>query len=370
MGADGTLDAAFDPSSGSGVYTVSVQADGKVLTGGAFTSIGGQSRNRLARLDNDSATASLTIPSVNRVQWLRGGASAEAQAVTFQWSGSLTDPWTVLGSGSRIPGGWELTGLTLPATGRIRALAATTGGQYNGSPGVVESVMPFLFEPEIAVEQPAGTNLTAGTATVNFGVVLVGANKTLTFTVRNTGLHNLTGLGIGWDGANAAEFSASAPTSPVAAGSSTTFTVTVTPGLAGAKAAELLLSSNDANENPFKINLAARALVAGADEDSDGMTNAAEVMLAASGFDPLTNSAALITQLRASGVFPASDIHALSLTQPVLERDAATGHFLLRIGVEKSPDMTAWTPLPGTVDFDIEPAASSPFFYRVFGKRR
>ncbi len=87
------------------------------------------------------------------------------------------------------------------------------------------------------------------------------------------------------------------------------------------------------------------------------------------GFDPLTNSAAKISELRAAGVYPASDIHALSLTQPVLERNPVTGHFLLRIGVEKSPDMSAWTLLPDMVDFDIESEGAGPFFYRVFGKR-
>ena len=59
-------------------------------------------RNRLARLDNDSATESLTIPTINRVQWLRGGAAPEAQRVIFQISGDAGAPWTNLGPGSRI----------------------------------------------------------------------------------------------------------------------------------------------------------------------------------------------------------------------------------------------------------------------------
>ena len=369
LGPDGVPDATFIPNAGSTVYSVTLQADGKVVAGGNFTSFGGQSRNRLARLDNDSATDTLTIPTVSRVQWQRGGSSAETLRVIFQMSAEEGDPWAVLGPGVRTTGGWELTGLTLPATGRIRALASTTGGQYGGSAGMVESVKPFLFEPEIAVEQPAGTSLVAGTATVNFGAVLVGASKTLTFTIRNTGLHNLTGLEITPPGNFAPDFAASTPVATVAAGSSTTFTVTFTGSLAITRNAVLRLTSNDTNENPFEINLTARALDPNADDDSDGMTNAAEVMLAGSGFDPLVNSAAKITQLRAAGVFPASDIQALSLTQLVLERNAATGHFLLRIGVEKSPDMSAWTPLPETVDFDIPGEGAGPFFYRVFGKR-
>ena len=43
---------SFDPNAdGQAVYSIAVQADGKVLAGGDFGSIGGQTRNQLARLD-------------------------------------------------------------------------------------------------------------------------------------------------------------------------------------------------------------------------------------------------------------------------------------------------------------------------------
>jgi hypothetical protein len=42
---------SFNPNASGGVSTIAVQADGKVLVGGGFTSIGGQPRNRIARLD-------------------------------------------------------------------------------------------------------------------------------------------------------------------------------------------------------------------------------------------------------------------------------------------------------------------------------
>ena len=40
------------------VLSIAVQADGKILAGGVFTSIGGQTRNRIARLD---ATTGLAV---------------------------------------------------------------------------------------------------------------------------------------------------------------------------------------------------------------------------------------------------------------------------------------------------------------------
>src|SRR6185369_17402441 len=50
LNLDGTVDPAFDPNAPDGVSTVGIQADGKILIGGSFTNVGGQSRNLFARL--------------------------------------------------------------------------------------------------------------------------------------------------------------------------------------------------------------------------------------------------------------------------------------------------------------------------------
>jgi uncharacterized delta-60 repeat protein len=44
---------SFDPSADDAIYSVAVQADGKIVAGGFFTNIGGQSRNHIARLETD-----------------------------------------------------------------------------------------------------------------------------------------------------------------------------------------------------------------------------------------------------------------------------------------------------------------------------
>ena len=48
LNPDGTLDTAFNPNATgySRVYSIAVQADGKILVGGSFTDIGGQPRNQ------------------------------------------------------------------------------------------------------------------------------------------------------------------------------------------------------------------------------------------------------------------------------------------------------------------------------------
>lgn len=110
--------------------------------------------------------------------------------------------------------------------------------------------------PEIGVEQPTGTNLTDGASSVSFGSVTVGGNMTLSFTVKNTGNANLIGVGVAINGTNAGDFSlVTSPSGTVSPGGSTTFTVRFAPGVAAARTAALRISSNDANENPFDINL-------------------------------------------------------------------------------------------------------------------
>lgn len=146
LNSDGTLDSSFnpyiygEPPLVPWVYGLALQDDGRILAGGDFTSVGGVYRNFMARLDNDAATQRLTVSSLDRVEWLRGGASPETLRVNFELSTDGGVTWSALGAGTRTLGGWELTGLSLPASGLVRARARITGGSYNGSSWIVESV--------------------------------------------------------------------------------------------------------------------------------------------------------------------------------------------------------------------------------------
>jgi uncharacterized delta-60 repeat protein len=58
LNSDGSLDTGFlatGAGSDSSVYSVAVQSDGKVLIGGAFTAYNGTSRGRVARLNSDGS---------------------------------------------------------------------------------------------------------------------------------------------------------------------------------------------------------------------------------------------------------------------------------------------------------------------------
>jgi hypothetical protein len=143
LNADGTLDTSFNPGAGGtypDVTSLAVQADGKILVGGYFTTLGGHSRNNIGRLENTGpATQSLTFDG-STLTWVRGGASPEVWRTTFEYSPDGAS-WTNLGGGTRIPGGWQLGGLALPTNPTFRARGYTAGGQYNGSGWFVETVL-------------------------------------------------------------------------------------------------------------------------------------------------------------------------------------------------------------------------------------
>src|SRR5256714_13126067 len=66
LNPDGTLDTAFNPNATGSVDTIALQTDGKILVGGGFngaSSIGGQPRNYIARLDATTGLADSFNPN-------------------------------------------------------------------------------------------------------------------------------------------------------------------------------------------------------------------------------------------------------------------------------------------------------------------
>jgi hypothetical protein len=98
--------------------------------------------------------------------------------------------------------------------------------------------------PLIVLEQPVGTGISDG-ETRSFGQLVLGVAVTKTFTIRNMGELDLTGLAISKDGGHSDEFAVSAPsTTTLSTGASTTFTVTLTPAAPGPHAITLRIASD------------------------------------------------------------------------------------------------------------------------------
>jgi uncharacterized delta-60 repeat protein len=180
VNAAGAVDTGFNPSANGSVESVALQADGRILLGGNFTTVGGTTRNRFARLINDAATQILSATDETQVTWTRGGSSPEISQVTFEKSTDNGATWTPLGSGTRIgsTADWRITGLSLPASGQLRARGRTSGGGYqNGGSGLVEQVasLPLVATPTVASIDPTSGSTLGGTSVTITGTGLTGA---------------------------------------------------------------------------------------------------------------------------------------------------------------------------------------------------
>lgn len=143
LNADGTLDTGFDPRADGDhptLYSLAVQSDGKILVGGDFTTLGEQPRNFIGRLNNTEPASQTLTYDGSRIIWLRGGTSPEVWRTTFEHTTNGAT-WADLGAGTRIPGGWQLTGVSLPPEGTIRARGQIAGGAQNGSAWFVDATL-------------------------------------------------------------------------------------------------------------------------------------------------------------------------------------------------------------------------------------
>ena len=72
----------FDPGPAGSVNALAVQADGKILIGGAFTNVGGQTRNHLARLNTDGTLDNSFNPDLE-------GIWPYVESLVLQWDGKI-----------------------------------------------------------------------------------------------------------------------------------------------------------------------------------------------------------------------------------------------------------------------------------------
>lgn len=164
------------------------------------------------------------------------------------------------------------------ATGDTTADPRAVSGGYTGNAGsgydgthsnlgarnadYIFTHAPFVADnadrplPEIAVEQVVGVGLSDNADTVNFTVESLAKNSVRSFTIRNVGQAQLSGLSVTKSGAHSADFSiGSLGLVTLAPGASTTFNATFSPGTLGDRVANIHIASNDADENPFDITL-------------------------------------------------------------------------------------------------------------------
>jgi uncharacterized delta-60 repeat protein len=163
---------SFDPNSSLQVYSIAIQADGKILAGSGSSGnqpviIGGQTRYVLARLSNGTAALQNLAVTQTTITWTHGGSSPQFTRVTFEYSTDRVN-YTSLGNGTPAGSSWTLTGLTLPAGQNIyiRARGSYRTGSRNGSESLTESVRNVFLDGPAPTPTPSATATATPTATV------------------------------------------------------------------------------------------------------------------------------------------------------------------------------------------------------------
>ena len=98
LNSDGSLDSTFSARANGSVYAFAIQPDGKLVVGGAFTSIGGTNINCIARLNGTSTDApKVQFLGINRYAGMfLSGIVSNTHRV--EWTTNLNTPslWTPL----------------------------------------------------------------------------------------------------------------------------------------------------------------------------------------------------------------------------------------------------------------------------------
>ena len=277
-----------------------------------------------------------------------------------------------------VPWGTDLSNLSFSLRDRS-SITATNGRIYQSSmklSGVTFTTSSAVVA-EIAVETSLGANLETA-APVDFSTTVQTSPVTLGFVIKNTGTVNLELPPLSLTGANAADFSFTAPvlTSIPAAGS-TTFTVTFTPKSGGGRNATLEIPSNDPDEAVFTLQLLGTGLTLTADTDQDGLNDAAEFNLRSLGFkwqDPQPGlGATLFNHANDAGLFSASQVQTLHSGTPIISRNPTNGKVKLTMDWKKSTDHATFSDFPATplqvsvngggdIEFEFTPADNAAFF--------
>ncbi|MEP6955726.1 MAG: delta-60 repeat domain-containing protein, partial [Chthoniobacterales bacterium] len=119
---------SFNPNANQGVYAVAVQADGKILAGGNFwgaTSIGGQPRNRIARLDPVTGAADSFDPN----------ATFSVDAIALQADGKILVGGVFASIGGQL-------------RSKIARLDPVTGAADSFNPNAENYVRTIVVQPD------------------------------------------------------------------------------------------------------------------------------------------------------------------------------------------------------------------------------
>ena len=192
LNANGTRDTTFNPpvfasSFGPLAWVATDRGDGKVLVGGAFSSVGGQARANLVRLDSGGAIDSTFNPVVNGTvrcalpvpgdRWLIGGSFTTVSGQSRPGIARLQANGTIDPSFTTVPlaAGSTIAMLSLQTDGKIVYAGSQGTSRFSGralpdggaDTGFIPAAAPGFFpnalllpDGDIMINGPGGTQLT------------------------------------------------------------------------------------------------------------------------------------------------------------------------------------------------------------------
>jgi uncharacterized delta-60 repeat protein len=184
----------FDPNVNQAIQTMAVQADGKLLAGGTFQTVGGQTRLDFVRLSNDTAALQNLAVTQTAITWKRGGSSPQFTRVTFEYSPDNVN-YTFLGNGTADGSNWTLAGLnfSIEQNFYIRARGYQISGRGSGS--ITESIRnAFLFPASQAINVSTRMRVQTGD-NVGIGGFIITGSSTKHVLIRALG-PSLTQIGV------------------------------------------------------------------------------------------------------------------------------------------------------------------------------
>lgn len=209
--------------------------------------------------------------------------------------------------------------------------------------------------PEMQVEQPPGTGLIGGSASIQFGNAPVGTSGgTQLVVIRNVGTASLEVSGISLISGHTDDFQVFPLPLPVslAVDQTTTFLVGFTPAATGTRLASLRIVSNSSSNSPFDISLTGQSLASDHDTDGDGLNDVLELKLEALGFnwqvDDSELAAVLLHGANATGAYSIEQLQAMHPGMPLAPVNANTGRFKFTVAVKKSIDLEGFGLVPMT----------------------
>ena len=187
LNADGSLDSAYDlqATGNAWIYALGIQPDGRVLVGGSFTNLAGRTRNNLGRLTNLEIGASSVQLDGADVTWWHGNSTPEVEPTILESSNDGVN-WSSFGAGTRVPGGWQWNGVSFPANALLRAQGFIGG---NNSFWFVETYLATAPRTTPIILTSAGT---LGFGANGFGIPVAGSFGHLGVVDASTNLVNWT----------------------------------------------------------------------------------------------------------------------------------------------------------------------------------